>query len=42
MEIVDNAIVLSVPGAMDAGLANWLFWASLAFALVVAFGSRCR
>ena len=37
MEIVDNAIVLSVPGAMDAGLASWLFWASLAFALVVAF-----
>ena len=37
MEIVDNAIVLSVPGAMEAGLASWLFWASLAFALVVAF-----
>jgi hypothetical protein len=37
MEIVDNAIVLSVPGAMDAGLASWLFWVSLAFALVVAF-----
>jgi hypothetical protein len=29
MEIVDNAIVLSVPGAMEAGLASWLFWASL-------------
>jgi hypothetical protein len=37
MEIVDNAIVLTVPGAMEAGLASWLFWASLAFALVVAF-----
>ncbi|EAP97048.1 hypothetical protein JNB_20598 [Janibacter sp. HTCC2649] len=37
MEIIDNAIVLLVPGAMDAGLASWLFWASLAFALVVAF-----
>ena len=37
MEIVDNAIVLSVPGAMEAGLASWLFWASLAFALAVAF-----
>jgi hypothetical protein len=37
MEIVDNAIVLGVPGAMEAGLASWLFWASLAFALVVAF-----
>src|SRR4051794_33877488 len=37
MEIVDNAIVLSVPGAMEAGLASWLFWASLVFSLVVAF-----
>jgi hypothetical protein len=37
MEIVDNAVVLSVPGAMDAGLASWLFWASLAFSLAVAF-----
>ena len=37
MEIVDNAIVLAVPGAMDAGLASWLFWASLAFSLAVAF-----
>ena len=37
MEVVDNAIVLSVPGAMEAGLASWLFWASLAFALAVAF-----
>src|ERR687894_1348023 len=37
MEIVDNAVMLLVPGAMDAGLASWLFWASLAFALAVAF-----
>jgi hypothetical protein len=37
MEVVDNAVVLGVPGAMEAGLASWLFWASLAFALVVAF-----
>ena len=37
MEIVDNAVLLSVPGAMEAGLASWLFWASLAFALAVAF-----
>lgn len=37
MEIIDNAIVLVVPGAMDAGLASWLFWASLAVALVMAF-----
>lgn len=37
MEIVDNAVVLAVPGAMDAGLADWLFWGSLAFSLVLAF-----
>jgi uncharacterized protein DUF4396 len=38
MEIVDNAIVLVVPGAMDAGLADPLFWGSLAVALGVAYG----
>jgi hypothetical protein len=37
MEIVDNAIILAVPGAMDAGLTSLLFWGSLAFALAVAF-----
>jgi hypothetical protein len=37
MEIVDNAVILAVPGAMDAGLDSWLFWLSLAFALAVAF-----
>ena len=37
MEIVDNAIVLLIPGAMEAGLDELLFWASLAFALAVAF-----
>ncbi len=37
MEIVDNAVMVTVPGALDAGLANWIFWASLAFSLVVAF-----
>jgi uncharacterized protein DUF4396 len=36
MEIVDNAIVLVIPGAMDAGLDDLLFWGSLAFALLVA------
>lgn len=36
MEIVDNAIMLAIPGAMTAGLASLLFWSSLAFALVVA------
>lgn len=37
MELVDNAVVLAVPGAMEAGLADLLFWGSLAFALLVAF-----
>lgn len=37
MEIVDNAIILVIPGAMDAGLTSLLFWGSLAFALAVAF-----
>jgi Domain of unknown function (DUF4396) len=36
MEVVDNAIMLLIPGAMEAGLTNLLFWASLAFALLVA------
>jgi hypothetical protein len=37
MEIVDNAIVLAVPGAMEAGLSSLLFWGSLSFALSIAF-----
>ena len=36
MEIVDNAIMLVIPGAMDAGLSDPLFWGSLAFALAIA------
>ena len=37
MEFVDNAVMLSVPGAMEAGVSSVLFWAALAFALAVAF-----
>ena len=37
MEIVDNAVLLVVPGAMAAGLLDGLFWGTLAFALAVAF-----
>jgi Domain of unknown function (DUF4396) len=37
MEIVDNLIIVTIPGAMDAGLGSLLFWGSLAFALAVAF-----
>jgi Domain of unknown function (DUF4396) len=36
MEIVDNAIMLTIPGAMEAGLDNFRFWGSLVFALLVA------
>ena len=37
MEIVDNAIMVAVPGAMHAGPTTWLFWGALALALAVAF-----
>src|SRR5690348_9590476 len=37
MEIIDNAFILIVPGAMAAGLADGLFWWSLALSLVIAF-----
>src|SRR5215217_5494427 len=37
MEIVDNAVMLVIPGAMEAGLTSLVFWGSLAFALAVAF-----
>ena len=36
MEIVDNAIMLAVPGAMAAGIDSLLFWGSLSIALVIA------
>jgi hypothetical protein len=37
MEVADNAVVLAVPGALDAGLGTLLFWGSLAFSLAIAF-----
>jgi hypothetical protein len=36
MEVVDNLIMLAIPGAMDASLAQPLFWGALGFALLVA------
>jgi Domain of unknown function (DUF4396) len=36
MEVVDNAIMLAIPGAMEASLDNVLFWGSLSVALVIA------
>lgn len=37
MEIVDNLVMIVIPGALDAMLSDWLFWASLLFSLAVAF-----
>jgi hypothetical protein len=37
MELVDNAVVLAIPGALEAGLGSLLFWGSLSFALAIAF-----
>jgi hypothetical protein len=37
MEVLDNLVVVAIPGAMNAGLTSPLFWGSLAFSLVVAF-----
>ncbi len=36
MEIVDNSIMLLIPGAMHAGVGSGLFWGSLAVALLIA------
>ncbi|WP_201864817.1 DUF4396 domain-containing protein [Microvirga soli] len=36
MEIVDNLIMVAIPGAMDAGLTSPLFWGSLALSLLIA------
>ena len=36
MEIVDNALMLAIPGAMESGVGDILFWGALSFALVVA------
>jgi hypothetical protein len=37
MELVDNATIVAVPGALDAGVGDVLFWASLVGSLVIAF-----
>jgi hypothetical protein len=36
MEIVDNALMVAIPGAMSAGLDTALFWGSLALSLSIA------
>lgn len=37
MEVVDNLVMAAIPGAMDAGLVNPIFWLSMMLALAVAF-----
>lgn len=37
MEIVDNLVVVVIPGAIAAGLTSYLFWGSLTLSLIVAF-----
>lgn len=37
MEVVDNAVMAAIPGAMDAGLTNVVFWIAMMIALSVAF-----
>lgn len=37
MELIDNTVVVAIPGAMDAQLDEWLFWGSLALSLALAF-----
>jgi hypothetical protein len=37
MEVIDNGFMVAVPGAMDAGLVDLLFWSSLVASLAIAF-----
>lgn len=37
MEIVDNAVMVAIPGAMDAGVINPIFWLTMILALTTAF-----
>ncbi len=37
MEVVDNAVMALIPGAMDSGLVNPVFWVGMMIALTAAF-----
>jgi hypothetical protein len=39
MEVVDNMVMAVIPGAMEAGLVNWVFWISMMIALTAAFAA---
>jgi hypothetical protein len=36
MEVIDNGLMVAIPGAMHAGVGDVLFWGALSFALVLA------
>jgi hypothetical protein len=37
MEAIDNLIVVVIPGAIDAGLDEWLFYGSIAAGFAIAY-----
>jgi hypothetical protein len=37
MEVIDNTVMVAVPGAMDAGISTALFWLALIASLAIAF-----
>jgi hypothetical protein len=37
MEVVDNAVMAGIPGAMDSGLVNPIFWVAMMVSLAAAF-----
>ena len=37
MEVVDNAVMWLVPGAMNAHFDDWLYWATMGVAFLIAF-----
>jgi len=39
MEVVDNVVMAIIPGAMNAGLVNPLFWIAMPLSLVAAFAA---
>lgn len=39
MELVDNVVMWAIPGAMEAGLVNPVFWWGMSLALAVAFAA---
>lgn len=42
MEVIDNLVMAVIPGAMDAGLVNAVFWAGMMLSLAIAFLAAFR